>query len=84
MANPQESKHLKVQAITSETVFRNFEEIAILDDTAGGYTITDSDGNAIVSTGGSPQVHIGGPGKPVDYVKITPASGKTINILLYQ
>lgn len=84
MADPRESKHLKVAAITAETIYTNFEEIVILDDAAGGYTVTDIDGNAIVSTGGTPSLHIGGPGKPVDYVKVTPGTGITINIMLYQ
>jgi hypothetical protein len=84
MGKPQESKKLKFAAITGATTYTDFEEIVVMDDAGVGFTITDSDNNAIVFAGsGITSIHIGGPGKPVNQIKVTPASG-TINIMIYQ
>jgi hypothetical protein len=85
MSNPQESKKLIIQAITSETTYELFEEIIILDDAGAGFNLTDADGGVASFTSGNiTSLHIGGPGKPVNEVTITPAEGATINVLLYK
>ena len=85
MSNPQESKILRVIEITSGQTFQNFEELVILDHDGVGFTLQDSSSavGSFAAGGNISSLHIGGPGKPVNEITITPVSG-TIIVLLYQ
>ena len=83
MSDTQLQHKLKFKAITAETEFENISEISILDDAGSGFTLVDSEENEIVFAGGITSLSIAGAGKTINYIKITPASGATINVMYY-
>ena len=86
MADPREKKSCKVNTITSEMVFTNFDSILFIDAGAtDGYNLTDDAGNVAFVPTGVP-ISIGRAGAPSAYIKVGPASGKSLNVsyILYQ
>ena len=87
MSTVQQGKAIIIAALTSETVYEDFESISIVDAGAtDGFNIVDEKGNEGFIPTGVP-ISIGGPGpKTSNYLKVKPASGKSLNatVILYQ
>lgn len=86
MADPRASKSCKVGNITAETVFTNFDSILLIDaGAADGFTLTDDAGNTAAIPTGVP-ISIGKVSGTSAYIKVTAASGKSLNVsyVLYQ